>query len=319
LTIWSGRENDEGTNLIDHNIFHHKPKSEGAFLRIGNEVSKDNIIEYNHFLEKPWRNGTNSEALRIGESDVGEESFSAKVRYNLFEKCNADVECITNKSRDNTYSYNTFRDNIGSLTLRHGWNITADSNVFINCARGIRIFGKDNEIHNNYFKDLPPENLTEYFNNVPPKQVNVNDSDIAAIVVGSGGGGYLQVEKCSIVENLIEKIDGNARRIVTWRGTGNGSPRDVDFIENIIIVRGGTIFSETPNLTNDDEFRDNKIFHTHNIDVNLPNNTYSSQQVDSLDLPDIIRPHPLQSIDVGPCSGLSNYTFSTVRETLEEE
>lgn len=316
LTISSGRKDDEGKNLIDHNIFHHKPKSEGAFLRIGNRVSKDNIIEFNYFLEKPWRNGENSEALRIGESEVGERSFSAIVRYNLFEKCNADVECITNKSRDNTYSNNTFLDNIGSLTFRHGWNITADSNIFMNCARGIRIFGKDNEIRNNYFKNVPPKNLTEYFGNVPSNQVNEGDSDIAAIVVGEGGGGYLQVEICNIEGNLIEKIDGKAKRFVTWRGTGDGRPRDVDFIKNKIIVRGGTIFSERPDLTNDDDFRDNKIFHIEDIDVNLPNSAHNSQKVDSLELLDIIRPNPLQSIDVGPCSGLSDYTFSLVRETL---
>jgi hypothetical protein len=308
LRIWSGRENEnlEGKNLIDHNIFHHKPKSEGAFLLIGNRVSRNNIIEYNYFLEKPWRNGDNSEALRIGHSgDVGEQSFNAKVWYNLFEKCNADFECITNKSRDNIYSYNTFRNCIGSLTFRHGWNITADSNVFIECARGIRIFGKDNEIRNNYFKNVPSNNQ------------DGNDSDLAPIVVGRGGGGYLQVEKCNIEGNLIEKVDGNARKIVTWRGTGDGRPEDVDFVNNKIIVRGGTIFSEMPNLTNEDRFENNKIFHTHDINVNLPNSAYDSQEVDSLELPEIIRPSPLQSNDVGPCSGLSEYTFSRVRETLE--
>jgi len=194
---------------------------------------------------------------------------------------------------------------IVSLTFRHGWNITADSNIFIECARGIRIFGRDNEIRNNYFKNVPPNNL------------DGDDSDLAALVVGRGGDGYLRVEKCSIEGNLIEKVDGNARRIVTWRGTGNGRPEDVDFVKNTIIVRGGTIFSETPNLTNEDQFENNKIFHIQDIDVNLPNSAYDSQEVDSLALPEIIRPRPLQSNDVGPCSGLSEYTFSRVRETLE--
>jgi hypothetical protein len=34
LSISSGRENDEGKNLIDHNIFHHKPKSHGSFYAL---------------------------------------------------------------------------------------------------------------------------------------------------------------------------------------------------------------------------------------------------------------------------------------------
>jgi hypothetical protein len=306
LRIKSGRENDEGKNLIDHNIFHHKPKSRGAFLLIGNRVSKNNIIEYNYFWEKPRLDGTNSEALRIGESDVGEQSFSAKVRYNLFEKCNADDECITNKSRDNTYSNNTFLNNRGSLTFRHGWNITADSNIFIDCARGIRIFGEDNEIRNNYFKNVPPNNL------------DAGDDDMAAIVVGKGGDSYRKVKNCQIKGNIFEKVDGESRRIVTWRGADVGEHENIDFTDNKFIVKTGTIFSANPDLASEDEFKNNKIYHTNDIDVNLPNSAYNSQKVDSLALPDIIRPNPLQSIDVGPCSGLSNYTFSLVRETLGE-
>ena len=304
LRIKRGRENDEGKNLIDHNIFHHKPKSRGAFLLIGNRVSKNNVIEYNYFLEKPWLNGENSEALRIGESDVGERSFSAKVRYNLFEKCNADNECITNKSRDNTYSNNTFRNNRGSLTFRHGWNITATSNIFIDCARGIRIFGEDNEVRDNYFK------------NVPPNSLDANDDDMASIVVGRGRDSYRPVRNCDIEGNLFEKVDGRSTRIITWPGSGDGRPEDVDFINNTFIVRNGTIFSATPNLGRDDDFRDNKIFHTGDIDVNLPDSAYTRDRVDSLDLSHITRPSPLESNDVGPCSNLSDYTLERVLEAL---
>jgi hypothetical protein len=199
-------------------------------------------------LEKLRLDGTNSEALRIGESDVGEQSFSARVRYNLFEKCNADDECITNKSCDNTYSNNTFLNNRGSLTFRHGWNITATSNIFIDCARGIRIFGEDNEILDNYFKNVPPDNL------------DARDDDMASIVVGKGGGGYRKVKNCQINSNLFEKVDGGSRRIVTWRGANVGEHENVDFTDNKFIVKSGTIFSAMPDLDSADEFKNNRIY-----------------------------------------------------------
>jgi poly(beta-D-mannuronate) lyase len=75
--------------------------------------------------------------MSIGSSTVKRDPFESTVRYNLFEKCEGDTECITNKSSHNTYYRNTFRDNKGSLTLRRGSDNIVDSNVFVGSSNGI--------------------------------------------------------------------------------------------------------------------------------------------------------------------------------------
>jgi poly(beta-D-mannuronate) lyase len=51
--------------------------------------------------------------------------------------------------------YNTFRNNEGSLTFRHGNANTADGNTFVDGNNGIRVYGHDHRIVNNYFADNP--------------------------------------------------------------------------------------------------------------------------------------------------------------------
>ena len=52
------------------------------------------------------------------------------VEKNLFEKCNGETECISNKSCGNIYRENTFLEVSGTLTLRHGNGCIVERNVF---------------------------------------------------------------------------------------------------------------------------------------------------------------------------------------------
>jgi hypothetical protein len=318
LRIKSGRgEDGEGRNLIDHNVFHHKPKSRGNFLLIGNDVSKNNVVERNYFFRQPFRDGTNSEALRIGERAVGLKSFKAKVRHNLFERCNGDVECISNKSRGNTYSNNTFRKNMGSLCIRHGLKVTADSNVFEDCQRGLRIFGEENKVRRNYLRNVPPHGSDD------------SDSDLVAILVENGSDSednptHRPVKDSEITDNIIEKVDGNSRRIVKWGSSRDDEddvhPRDNLFKNNTIIALRGRIFDpENDHSMDHNTFADNRLFHKENVDVNLPNSAISIEEVSSLELPDIERPAVLKGEDVGPCSQLTEFTFQDIINRFKED
>jgi hypothetical protein len=312
LRIKSGRgENGEGRNLIDHNVFHHKPKSRGNFLLIGNDVSKNNVVEHNYFFRQPRLDGTNSEALRIGEKAVGLKSFNAKVRHNLFERCKGDVECISNKSRGNTYSNNTFRRNLGSLCIRHGLKVTVDSNVFENCQRGLRIFGEENKVRRNYLKNVPPNGASD-------------NRDLVAILVENGNDSeenptHRPVRDSEITDNIIEKIDGNSRRIVRWgSGRDDVPPKDNLFKSNTIIALRGVIFDpENDDSMDHNRFEDNRLFHKESVDVNLSDGAIRIKQVDSLELPEIERPTGLSRQDVGPCSQLTEFTFQEVKDRFE--
>ena len=80
------------------------------------------------------------------------------VEKNLFEKCNGEAECISNKSCGNIYRENTFLEVSGTLTLRHGNGCVVERNVFLgNGAKGtggIRIIGEDHIVRGNHLERL---------------------------------------------------------------------------------------------------------------------------------------------------------------------
>ncbi|HRQ64363.1 MAG TPA: polysaccharide lyase 6 family protein [Xanthomonadaceae bacterium] len=155
-SIWllvTGR--DSGHHRIDHNAFLVKPSANVFMAVYGNDsdgnpqVSQHDVIEYNYFFAQISGDG---ECLRTGDSARGPQSAFTIVRGNLFEQCVSDDEVISNKSSDNLFLGNTFRDNIGSLTLRHGNRNRVDGNFFLFNQGGIRLYGHDHRIVNNYFE-----------------------------------------------------------------------------------------------------------------------------------------------------------------------
>lgn len=152
---WLGITSMESTdNRIDHNTFANKA-TDGVFVLIlgsNDDVSRHNRIDHNYFLNQLNPGGNSGECLRIGNSVLGLKNAYTTVEYNLFEKCNGDMESVTVKSSGNVIRSNTFRDNHGSLTLRHGNNNTVEGNFFLYGENGIRIYGHDHKIFNNYFE-----------------------------------------------------------------------------------------------------------------------------------------------------------------------
>ncbi len=102
------------------------------------------------------RNG--QETIRIGTSDVSMQDGRCMVEGNFFYRCNGETEIISNKSCENVYRGNVFRECSGALTLRHGNRCTVDGNFFFGDGAvetgGIRIIGEDHKVFNNYFNSL---------------------------------------------------------------------------------------------------------------------------------------------------------------------
>lgn len=137
-------------NRIDHNIFMNK-KTKGVFVLI---FGKYTTMDHNYFHNHSYSGGNGGECVRIGNSELALVNYYSTVEYNLFEMCNGDMEAVTVKSSSNTFQANTFRDNEGSLTFRHGNNNVADGNFFLNGENGIRSYGHGHKIINNYFGGL---------------------------------------------------------------------------------------------------------------------------------------------------------------------
>ena len=141
-------------NRVDHNTFANKA-TEGVFVLIlgsNGILSRYNEIDHNYFHDQTYSAGNGGECMRIGNSEEGLTNAYTIVEFNLFEKCNGDVEAVTIKSSNNTIRENTFRNNQGSLTLRHGNENLVDGNFFLDGKNGIRLYGHNHKIINNYFE-----------------------------------------------------------------------------------------------------------------------------------------------------------------------
>ncbi len=115
-------------------------------------------IKLNYFGSRPRLGGNGGEIIRVGDSDSSMQRAECVEEGNYFEKCDGEVECISNKSCGNTYRHNTFEECQGTLTLRHGNGCTVEGNVFRGNHRketgGIRVIGEDHVIQGNLLAGL---------------------------------------------------------------------------------------------------------------------------------------------------------------------
>lgn len=128
------------------------------------ESSNYHVIANNYFGPRPRGSQSNGyETIRVGDSTTSMQNSRTRVENNIFEGCNGEIEIISNKSCENVYVNNLFRQCEATFTLRHGNRCVVDGNWFIggrnDNAGGVRVFGDDHRVTNNYFEGL---NGTEY-------------------------------------------------------------------------------------------------------------------------------------------------------------
>lgn len=123
-----------------------------------NSIHNKHLISHNYFGPRPRLGSNGGESIRLGTSEVCTNSSESRVEYNYFEHCSGEVEIISNKSCDNTFSHNTFFECEGSLVLRHGNRAIVEGNWFIGNDKpftgGIRIINEGHIITDNYFYKL---------------------------------------------------------------------------------------------------------------------------------------------------------------------
>lgn len=157
-----------GYNRIDHNSFDGKTQA-GNYIRMDGNIdqqSQYDTIDHNHFKNNGPRANNEKESIRVGVSTLSKSSGFTLIEYNLFEDCDGDPEIVSIKSCDNTIRYNTFVRCLGTLCLRQGFRSKVEGNYFFGDnktgtfnggtigAGGIRVYGKDHKIINNYFSGL---------------------------------------------------------------------------------------------------------------------------------------------------------------------
>lgn len=128
------------------------------------------------------------ETIRVGNSSLASVDMNTTVEYNVFYRAiqavdggpsdnSGEPEMISNKSRRNTYRYNTILNNYGQLCLRQGDYCVVQGNAFIaggaydasgaivlteqrnDRMGGVRAFGYGHLIANNYFYKISGEGI----------------------------------------------------------------------------------------------------------------------------------------------------------------
>ncbi|MFI5806099.1 polysaccharide lyase 6 family protein [Streptomyces sp. NPDC051561] len=192
---------------VDHNHFHGK-STLGIYLGIEGagerEMAQRVHVHRNHFSDHSFAGSNGGEPIRLGVSPRALSRAGAVVEYNLFERCDGDPEAISVKSSGNTVRYNTFRDSFGGIVLRHGNRNRVEGNYLLDGTEGLRIYGNDHVIVNNYLSGLSGR----------------------ALVIGSGS------ERDHLPDESPE-----ARR-------GNDAADRVVIAYNTLLNNGGTLFGE---------------------------------------------------------------------------
>ena len=187
-------------------------------------------IDYNHFGHRPPLGRNGGETIRVGYSHQSMTNSGTLVEHNLFERCDGEIEIISNKSCENTYRANTFWECAGMFTLRHGNRCVVDGNFFIGHHKrgsgGIRVIGEDHIVINNYIEGV--ENGGFWITS------GISNSELK---------GYFQSRNCVIAFNTFVNSPGPAITLDAGFGSSGRTlrPENITIANNIFVLSGGPL------------------------------------------------------------------------------
>jgi len=233
-------------NRVDNNIFENK-KDTGKFIVIGGDnpgftgISQYDVIENNTFRNTLERQVNESEPVRIGESKLSMYYSYTTVKNNVFERCDSDPEIVSVKSCGNTIANNTFKESLGSLSLRHGNNSVVYGNKFLGNGRtgidastsktigtgGIRVYGENHKIYNNYFEGLT--------GTIWDAAITITNGDADnAVVGGTNLDSHFIAKNITIVNNTMVNNQHSIELGYDNTGKYSRAPIGISFINNLV-------------------------------------------------------------------------------------
>lgn len=188
-------------NRLDHSQLVGKSNAGVTMaVRLNTKESIENHhrIDHNYFGPRPILGSNGGETLRIGTSHYSLSDSFTIIENNYFDRCNGEVEIISNKSGSNQIRNNTFFESRGTLTLRHGNGNVVENNVFfgngVDHTGGIRVINENQIVRNNYL-----EGLTGYrFGSGLTVMNGIENSPINR---------YHQVKNATIENNTLINVD----------------------------------------------------------------------------------------------------------------
>ena len=232
-------------NRFDHNHVEGKGNLGVTMaVRLDGEENQRNHhrIDHNYFGPRPILGSNGGETLRIGTSHYSLSDSLTVVENNVFDRCDGELEIISNKSGGNVFRGNLFLESRGTLTMRHGNNAVVEDNVFLGNGvpntGGIRVINKGHIVRNNYLHGLTGYRFGAAFtvmNGVPDSPLNryhqvedvlmENNSIIECDYIELGGG--------SDEERSATPIDSKFRSNLVFNSDGENIIRVHDDISGI--------------------------------------------------------------------------------------
>tara|TARA_B110001469_G_scaffold124920_1_gene139426 strand:- start:5397 stop:7955 length:2559 start_codon:yes stop_codon:yes gene_type:complete len=202
---------------------------------IGHIISNNYFYKYEK-IDNTLSNAGDSETIRIGTSEYQNVNSDVTVSNNYFVEADGENEIITNKSKGNRYTNNTFRRCRGSLVLRHGSDAIVDGNYFlgenVEGTGGVRITDSNHEITNNYIQDCITVDAQAKWNNGITFIGGSANAAVACSATNTSNG-YQKSENIALSNNTI--INTNAPLYYntdkgTTDATGNVSNNLIYFV-----------------------------------------------------------------------------------------
>jgi poly(beta-D-mannuronate) lyase len=216
------------SNRMDHCYLASKT-NDSPTLQIEVEGSPNHHrIDQNHFGPRPPLGRNGGETIRVGYSHQSMTNSGTVVEGNLFERCDGEIEIISNKSCQNTYRFNTFLDCAGMLTLRHGNRCRVEGNFFLGRHKkgsgGIRIIGEDHLVINNYIEGVEKGGFW-----------------VTSGISNSPLNGYFQARNCLIAFNTFVDSPGPAVELDAGFGSSRRTlrPKNITVANNLFAPSGG--------------------------------------------------------------------------------
>jgi hypothetical protein len=146
----------EGKTTIGASIVFDMP--EGSATKA---TARNHLFRYNYMGPRDVIGSNGYEGIRAGVSSQQGYNLASVFEFNYFYRTiygAGEPEAVSNKSSNNIYRYNTFREVRGQICLRHGDNCTVEGNFFFGAglsdAGGVRVIGQNHLVRNNYFQDV---------------------------------------------------------------------------------------------------------------------------------------------------------------------
>lgn len=217
---------------------------------VGHTISNNYFYKYDK-IDSNLTNAGDSETIRIGTSSYQMVNSSCTVSNNYFVEADGENEIITNKSKNNIYTNNTFRRSRGSLVLRHGTNATVDGNYFlgenVDGTGGIRIVDSEHTITNNYIQDcITVEDQAIWNNGIT--FLGGGTTSAALCTSTNNSSSYQKVENINLSNNTI--VNTNAP---LFYNIDKGSTDPTGDVSNNLIYFSSTYPNEdlTPVISGD--------------------------------------------------------------------